>query len=172
MGINTNIQSLLDLYLSYRQTPSRGFGYDIIDTSQLKNRFDIEEMPLEIKDIQHSNINGNDISSNKFPLLKDNNIYLSLYLLSKQILSGKTDYYISLNDCLENLFNYLRNNSYEYRRFNNISSKVNLYEMFKDIYNKLLYSKSNLSNNCLNCRCHLIEFMKCYDDNLILKHFY
>ena len=175
MGINTNIQTLLDLYLSYRQTPSRGFGYDIIDTSQLKNKFDIEEIPLEIKEIHDKNINGNDITYNKFPLLKNNQIYLSLFLLSKQILSGKTDYYIPLKHCLENLFNYLKNNTYEFDRFNNISSKVNLYKMFKDIYNKLLsiiYSKYDFSNDCLNCRKHLIEFLKCYDDNLLLNIFY
>ena len=127
------------------------------------------------------NINGNykqkiylyiDTTINKFPLLNNNPIYTSLYELSKQIISEKTDYYKSLYECLNKLFYDLKYDSYEYKRFNNISKQINLYDMFQDINKKVSYIISNKNKNIiysnLDCKEHLFEFVKCYTDSRII----
>ena len=182
---NINIGDIIDLYLTYRGTPTIGFGYELIDINNSVYIYDIEEKPLEIKKIKHLNINGNykqykklyiNTKINKYPLLNDNMIYIILYKLSLQIISGQENYYKSLEDCLINLFKNIDNDSYEYNRFNNISTKVNLYDMFQDICNKLnIINKlnklnTNINNN-LNCKNHLIEFIKCYTNNKIICEF-
>lgn len=176
-NIKNTIGSVIDFYLSIRGTPSRGFGYEIININTLNYIYDIEEKPLEIKKINEKIINGN---YNKnfiidYPLLNNNKIYKILFMLSKQIIFGKKNYYNSLKDCLTNLFDNLDNNSYEYKRFNNISKKINLYDMFQDINDKLtiiLYNQYiyNDFNNDLHCKEHLIEFIKCYDNDHLLMN--
>ena len=81
---NTNIGDIIDLYLTYRGTPTRAFGYELIDMTNSVYIYDIEEKPLKLIKMNDKNINGNykqkkklyiDTTINKFPLLNNNPIY-------------------------------------------------------------------------------------------------